>query len=196
MMEYVIRKTKKNLILFSAVFLILKAITLAFAFHAADSAKPDLVLNVIGRFLHIVAYGYILIVLFGYFKHYELKALQMITLSILALEIAGSVIQFSSITGLNVPNRVNLMNGIIWSLAMILWIIFLFRSSVSDFPALISIRKYAVSIFAVLILSAIIPLLINQLINNRQYFELFAAIIFVIPYVFIIEFAIKLKMKK
>jgi hypothetical protein len=195
-MDYIVSKTKRNLIIFSAVFLILKAITIAFVFHATDPVKPDLVLSGTERFLQIVAYGYIMIVLFGYFKHYELKALQMITLSILALEIAGSVIQFSNITGLNLPNRVNLINVIIWSLAMILWIIFLIRISVTDFPALISIRKYAVSIFAVIILSAIIPLLINQIINNRQYFELFVAIIFVIPYVFIIEFAMKLKISE
>ena len=195
-MDYTISKTKRNIIIFSAVFLMLKAIILALVFQSLEPAKPDLVLRVIGQFLQIVVYGYILIMLFGYFKQYELKVLQMITLSILALEIAGSVIQlFSSITGNNVPNHVNLVTTIIWSLAMFIWIIFLFRVPAADFPALISIRKYAVSIFAIVILGAIIPNLINQITNNKQYFELLAAIILVIPYVFIVEFAMKLKLK-
>jgi hypothetical protein len=191
-MNYIISKTKRNLIIFSAVLLILKAIILGVVFQSLEPANPDLVLKGIGQFLQIVACGYILIILFDYFKHYKLKELQMITLSILALEIAGSAIQlFSSISEKEAPNHVNLFITIGWSLAMIMWIIFLFRVSAADFPALISIRKYAVSIFAILIFGASIPIFIN----TRQYFELFAAITNVIPYVFIVEFAMKLKLR-
>ena len=189
-MDYTISKTKRNLIIFSSVFLILKAIILAVVFQSVEPAKPDFVLSGIGRILQIVAYGYILIILFGYFKHYMLKELKMITLCILALEIAGSAVQlFSSIAEINVPNHVSSIITICWSLAMIIWIVFLFRIPATDFPALISIRKYAVSILAIVILGGFIPVFIDA----SQYFELYAAIPVTIPYIFIVDFAMKLK---
>jgi hypothetical protein len=191
-MDYTISKTKRNLLIFSAVLLILKAIIISLVFQSGYPAKPDLLVSGIGRILQIVAYGYILILLIGYFKHYELKVPKMIALGILILEIAKNVIQlFSNIAEKNAPNYVNSTITIGWSLALIIWIIFLFRVTAAYFPALISIRKYAVSIFAIVILGGFIPIFIDA----KQYFELYAAIIIAIPYVFIVEFAMKLKLK-
>lgn len=191
-MEYTISKTKRNLIFFSAAFLIMKAIFLSLVFQSVYPAKPDLVLNVIGRIVQIAAYGYILIVLIGYFKHYELKVLKTITLGILIFSIAENVIQiFSSFQEKNTPNHVNWVIAIGGVLALITWIIFLFRIRAADFSGLVSIRKYAVSVVAIVILGGFIPVFIDA----RQYFLFLAPIIVVIPYFFIIEFAFKLKLK-
>jgi hypothetical protein len=191
-MDYTISKTKRNLLLFSVILLILKATFFLLVFQSAYPAKPDLVLILIGRILQIAAYGYILIVLIDYFKHYELKVLKMITLCILVLEIAENVIQnFSSIQEKNTPNHANFVVAIGGVLALITWIIFLFRIRSADFPGLGSIRKYAVSLVTVVILGAFIPVFIDA----RQYFEFLAPIIVIIPYFFIIEFALKLNLK-
>jgi len=195
-MDYTISKTKRNLIIFSAVFLMVKAIILVVVFQSVYPAKPDLVLSVTSWILQIAAYGYILIVLIGYFKHYELKVLMMITLGILALEIAGNVIQlFSGIAEKDALNHINLVITIGWSLALIIWIIFLFRIPEADFPALISIRKYAISVMAIILLSGIVPLFVNQFINIQKYLGVFVGVILLIPYVFIVDFAMKLKLK-
>ncbi len=196
-MDYTISKTKRNLIIFSAVFLMVKAIILVVVFQSVYPAKPDLVLSVTSWILQIAAYGYILIVLIGYFKHYELKVLMMITLGILALEIAGNVIQlFSGIAEKDALNHINLVITIGWSLALIIWIIFLFRIPEADFPALISIRKYAISVMAIILLSGIVPLFVNQFINIQKYLGVFVGVILLIPYVFIIEFGLKLPQKE
>jgi len=196
-MDYTISKTKRNLIIFSAVLLILKAIIFGVVFQSLEPANPDLVLKGIGQFLQIVAYGYILIMLIDYFKYYKSKELKMITLGILALEIAGNVIQlFSGIAEKDALNHINLVITIGWSLALIIWIIFLFRIPEADFPALISIRKYAISVMAIILLSGIVPLFVNQFINIQKYLGVFVGVILLIPYVFIIEFGLKLPQKE
>jgi hypothetical protein len=195
-MNYTVSKTKRNLIIFSAVFLILKAITLQFFSRSMDSADPDLVIFGIERFLQTVAHGYIMIMLYAYFRHYELKSLQVITLGLLALEIVGGVIQLSFINGMIEPNHVKSISAIVWSLGMLIWIIFLFRNSVPVSPALISIRKYAISVLAVIPLSAVFPLLIVNFVDVRQNVWFVMTLIGVIPYIFIIEFALKLKIRE
>ena len=188
-MDYTISKTKRNIIIFSAVFLILKAIVLVVVFN--DSTRLDVTLRGVDRFLQTIACGYIIFVVVQYFRHYKLKTLQFITLAILLIDVANNIIQFSILAGMNVSKHAPLVCALIWVFLLACWIVFLFRIPAADFPALISIRKYAVSIFAIVILGGFIPVFIDA----RQYFELYAAITVAIPYVFIVEFAMKLKLK-
>jgi hypothetical protein len=75
---------------------------------------------------------------------------------------------------------------------MIVWIIFLFRTSAANFPALISIRKYAISVLAVILISGTLPLIIGKFIDIQQYVGIAVVVIGVLPYVFFIEFGLKL----
>lgn len=186
-MDYTISKTKRNLIIFSAVFLILKAIVLVVVFNAIDSTRLEVTLRRVDRILQTVACGYIIFVLVQYFRHYKLKTLQFITLAILLIDVANNTIQFSILAGMNVAKHDPLVSALIWVFLLFLWIIFLFRIPAANFPALISIRKYAVSILAIVILGGFIPFFID----DRQYFEFLAPIIVIIPYFFIVEFALK-----
>lgn len=188
-MKYAISKTKRNLIIFSAVLLILKSIILVLVFN--DSTRLDVAFRGVDRFLQTMASGYILFVVVHYFRHYKLKTLQFITLAILLIDVANNIIRFSTLAGMNVSKHTPLVCTLIWVFLLFCWVIFLFRIPAADFPALISIRKYAVAIFAIVILGGFIPVLIDA----RQYYELLAPIIVVIPYVFIVEFAMKLKLK-
>jgi hypothetical protein len=197
--EYSISKTKRNLITFSAVFLILKNIVLivfAYLYHASDPEKPMWILWSIERILQIIPYGYIMIVMADYFRHYQLKVLQLITLGILALEIIGHVIHYFNHAKINLPKPLLIGNSIIWTLAMIVWIVFLFRVSTTKFAATNSIRKYAISVLAVILISGTLPLLINQLIDIQKYSGIVVGVIFLIPYVFFIEFGLKLPLKE
>lgn len=197
-MEYTISRTKRNLIIFSAVFLILKAVIIVSVFFAREYAAHDHALGIILSILQIIPYAYIMLVLSGYFNHYKLKALQMTTLILLLMEIFGNMLQYFnraemySQAEMNVPRFIALGGGIVWSLIMIVWIILLFRVSATDFPALVSIRKYAISVIAVLLLSGTLPFLIGHIRNIQPYLGIIVAVIGVLPNLFFIEFGLKL----
>jgi len=195
-MEYTISKTKRNLIIFSAAFLILKAMIITFTVYALDPKMPNLALRGIDRLLQIIAYGFIMIVLADYFSHNKLKALQIITLGILAFDIIGSIIQFSFQAGMNTRSFFSIGNGIIWTLAMITWIIFLFRISAKNLRTLTSIRKYVISIVVVILLGGILPILVGKIMNTTQYLGIIFTVLGVFPYFFIIEFGLKLPLKE
>ncbi len=191
-MEYPISKTKRNLLIFSAILLILKAIIVIIIFYFRESAHQNNTLSVILSTLQIILFGYILIVIAGYFNHYKLKSLRTITLVLLILDIAGIILQYFNRAEMNVPKFVTMGSGILWTLILIVWIIFLVRTTATDFPALISIRKYAISVLAVILISGTLPFLIGKIINIQQYLGIIVVVIGVIPYFFIIEFGLKL----
>jgi hypothetical protein len=195
-MDYRISKTKRNLIIFSAVFLILKAIILVIVFSYRETPISEITWNIILHFTQIIANSYILIVIFGYFNHYKFKALQIITLIILLPEIAGNIITFFNQTGINVPKPVLIGNNIIWTLSMVSWIVFLFRISSVDFPGLASIRRFAISIIVTIFIAGTLPILIHNIINIRHYHDWIIVMIGVIPYIFIIDFGLKLKVNE
>ena len=201
-MEYTISRTKRNLIVFSAVFLILKAIIILSVFFAREYAAHDPALGIILSILQIIPYAYIMLVLSGYFNYYKLKALRITTLILLLMEIFGNMLQYFnraemySQAEMNVPRFIAIANGIVWSLIMIVWIIFLFRVAAADFPALISIRKYAISVVAVFLLSGTFPFLIGHIKDIQQYLGIIVVVIGVLPNVFFIEFGLKLPRKE
>lgn len=201
-MEYSISRTKRNLIIFSAVFLILKAIIIVSVFFAREYAAHDHTLGIILSILQIIPYSYIMLVLSAYFNYYKLKALRMTTLILLLIEISGNMLQYFNQTEMfsraemNVPRFIAIGNGVVWTLIMIVWIILLFRVSATDFPALFSIRKYAISVIAVVLLSGTFPFLIGHIKDIQQYLGIIVVVIGVLPNVFFIEFGLKLPRKE
>jgi len=199
-MDYTISKTKRNLIIFCAVFLILKAIIVSAIFFLRESTQHNNTLRIILSILQIIPYGYILIVIAEYFNHYQLKVLRMTTIILLITEISGNMLQYFnqadiySQTEITVPKFIAIVNNVVWTLGMIVWIVFLFRISVTNFPALISIRKYAISALAVIFISGTLPLVINQLIEIQKYLGIVVPVIFLIPYIFFIEFGLRLSL--
>jgi hypothetical protein len=197
-MEYTISRTKRNLIIFSAVFLILKAFIVVSVFFAREHAVHDNTIGIILSILQIIPYGYIMIVITEYCNHYKLKALRMTTLILLLMEISGNMLQYFnqaemfSQAEMNVPRFIAIGSGVVWTLIMIVWIILLVRISATDYPALISIRKYAISVIAVNLLSGTLPFLIGHITNIQQYLGIIVVVIGVLPNVFFIEFGLKL----
>lgn len=200
-MEYTISRTKRNLIIFSAAFLILKAIIVVSVFFAREYAAHDHTLGIILSILQIIPYSYIMLVLSGYFNYYKLKALRMTTLILLLIEISGNMLQYFNQVEMfnqaemNVPRFIAIGNGMVWTLILIVWIILLFRISATDFPALISIRKYAISVIAVVLLSGTLPILIGHIMVMQRYLGIIVVVIGVLPNVFFIEFGLKLPRK-
>ena len=197
--EYSISKTKRNLIIYCAIFLILKNIALvAFAliFPTSDHKNSIWILNFLERIIQVIPYGYIMIMLADYFRYYQLKLLQLFTIGILALEIAGSAIHYFNHPEMNVPKPLLIVNGVIWTLAMIVWIVILFRVSNTNFAALNSVRKYAISVLSVIFISGTLPFFAGKITDIQPYLGIVVALIGVIPYIFIIEFGLKLPLKE
>ena len=136
-----------------------------------------------------------MIVIVEYFNHFKLKSLRKITLVFLIVEIAGTILQHFNQAEMNVPKLVIMVNGVVWTLIMIVWIIFLFRNSAANFPALTPIRKYAISVMSVILINGTLPLIIGRFIDIHKYIGIFVVVISVLPYVFFIEFGLKLPMK-
>jgi len=195
-MEYSISRVKRNIIILSAVFLIVKSISLGITFIFIEPVNLDQNLRVILTILGIIAYGYIMLAFVDYFRYYGLKILQIITLIFLLIEILGSVIQFTKMAEMNIPKLIPFANGVIWIFTIITWIIFLFQTPMKNSSALISIRKYAIAILAALFINATFPILIVRLTDSYKYFELTIAIITPIAYVFAIDFARKIQLEE
>ncbi|MEI8113202.1 MAG: hypothetical protein WCI54_06210 [Bacteroidia bacterium] len=176
-------------------------IVFAYYYHASDPEKPMWIQWSIERILQIIPYGYIMIVIAEYFNSYKLKVLRTTTIILLLFEISGNMLKYfnqAEIYNQNeitVPRFIAIGNAVAWTLIMIVWIIFLFRTSAANFPAVSSIRKYAISVLAVILISGTLPLLINKFVDIQQFMEIAVVVIGVLPYVFFIEFGLKLPMK-
>jgi hypothetical protein len=196
-MDYTISKPKRNLIIFCTVLLILKSIILVVLFQSLERTKPDLVIVGIGRILHIMAFGYILIMLYDFFNHYKLEGLKILVLCILGFEIASTV--FHLIPGIPEKNALNYFNLFLttgWVLTMIIWTVFLFRNAAANFLGLISIRKFAIAQIAIIPVNGIVPLLMGDMDIIQQYMGIVSLALGIIPSLFIIEYAMKLKLKE
>jgi len=193
-MEYSISRAKRNMIILSSSFLILYFLIVGLFFFIMGPTKLDPLQSGIQKMLYMIPLGYLLLVFIDYFRYYHLKVLQMSTIAILTGEIITMVIQFANGLIATVPEFVLYTVTAIWMIATIIWMIFLFMANMNDYPAILSIRKYAVGPILIFLIGFSIPFLVKPDSN-------FAALqilcmICAIPYIFIIEFAIKLQLKE
>jgi hypothetical protein len=129
-----------------------------------------------------------------YFKHYKLKVLQISILTILIMEVIFKANLFTNIFDSTWKFAILLTINAIWFFATIILIVFLFQINMKDYPGILSIRKYTISIILFFVLVTTIPLFVKpvSIFATQQLVEL----TFAIPYIFTIDFAIKLYSKK
>jgi hypothetical protein len=189
-MDYILNNTKRNNIIICSSFLILYFLILGLAFLFKDTRELDIIENSILSILFIIAYGYLLFIFVDYFKHYTLKVLKNITLIILIGEILNQVIKLINSFNPVIPHFIFSSVDVIIILSQIVWIIFLFRLKVKDYAAMQSLRRYAFAIIASFILSVTISV-ITMFSYSYDYVNLMYLPL-TIPYIFTIDFAIKL----
>ena len=193
-MEYTINKTKRNVIILASLILILYVLTSSLFFLFKGSTKIDTLQIVIHKIVFLIPFGYLMLAFFDYFRHYKLKVLQISILTILIMEVILRANLFTNIFDSIWTKTIFITTSAIWIIATIFLIVFLFQIKMKDYPGILSIRKYAISVIFFFVLVTTIPLFRSPAnsFTTRQLLEL----TFTIPYIFTIDFAIKLYSKK
>lgn len=194
-MQYTINRTKRNSIILSSLFLILYISSLRlFFFFNSSTTQTDTLQSVIQNIIFIIPYGYLMLVFIDYFRHYKLKVLQISILTILIMEVILRANLFTNIFDSTWIKVLFLTANAIWIIATIILIVFLFQIKMKDYPGILSIRKYAISIILFFVLVTTIPFFVKpfNIFATQQLVEL----TYSFPYIFTINFAIKLYSKK
>jgi hypothetical protein len=193
-MEYTINRTKRNLIILGSSILILYVLTSNLFFFFKGPIKIDTLQIVFQKIIFLIPFGYLMLEFFNYFRHYKLKVLQIAILTILILEVILRTNLFTNILDSIWTKSIFITTNAIWIIATIFLIVFLFQIKMKDYPGILSIRKYAISLILFFVLVSTVPLFVMPVNSfaTRQLVELTYAI----PYIFTIDFAIKLYQKK
>jgi hypothetical protein len=135
-----------------------------------------------------------MLVFIDYFRHYKLKVLQAAFLAVFIIEVISRGIQFLNIFDTTDARVIHLATSVIWIVALAILFIFLFQNRIKNYPGMLSIRKYVIGIVPFFVLGAIIPYMVKPE-------SIFAALQLVsmtlaIPYIFTIDFAMKLCLKE
>ena len=193
-MEYSISRTKRNLIVLSSSFLILYFLIDGLFFFIMGPTKLDTLQLGILKMLYIIPFGYLVLVFVDYFRYYHLKVLQMTTIAMFICEVVTIGIQFANGLIATVPEFVLYAISAVGIIATIIWMIFLFSANMKDYPAVISIRKYAVGSILIFLIGFSIPFLVKP-DDNFAALQILCMIC-AIPYIFTIDFAMKLQLKE
>lgn len=182
------------MIIFSSVFLILYFLIVGLFFFIVGPTELDSLQFGIKKVLYLIPYGYLMLIFFDYFRYYHLKVLQITTITILTCEVVTLGIQFANVLLATLPKFILLTINAIWIIATIIWIIFLFIPKMKDYRALISIRKYAMGPVLIFLIGFSIPFIVKP--DNTFAALQLLCLICAIPYIFTIDFAMKLQLKE
>ena len=192
-MNYTINSTKRKLIICCSLFLFLFKVTMGlYYFFNVPTYTAPLWIG-FNNLLYIIPYGYIMLVFIDYFKQTQLKGLQIITLLVLSLEIVTGVFNFINLYNPLIPKIVLVVINVIWSTALIVWTILLYMAKIKDYPALLSIRYFALCLLLYLVLW-MIPTIPGLIKPEYIYLALpFVSMTLAIPFIFSLKFAMKLQ---
>lgn len=193
-MNYTIDKKKRNRIIFSSSFLILYFVVVGLFFLIVGPTKLDPLQFGIKKVLYLIPFGYLMLIFFDYFRYYHLKVLQITTITILTCEVVTLGIQFANLLLATLPKFILYTVNAIWITATIIWIIFLFIPKMKDYPALISIRKYAMGPVLIFLIGFSIPFFVKP--DNTFAAMQILCLICGIPYIFTIDYSLKLQLKE
>lgn len=197
-MNYTISNTRRNLMILSAAFLTVFTIYIAFFFL---SIKPGITATntttfIIRDLLFAIPHVYLLFVLFDYFRHQGWKVLQYILLFTAIFEIITKAFNILNEVSSLLTNRFyySITVTFVMAIAMIMQAVFLLQIKRKDYPEVFSLQKYAIGLILLQIIAIGIPALLKS--DNSSYMMLAIRIISAIPYLFLIDFTLKLKSKE
>ncbi len=193
-MEYTVSKTKRNGIILCASFLILYVLAtrllLLFYIPPSFNLTDGLILNV----LFIIPFGYLMLVFFQYFKHYRLTIPQFTVLVIFILEIVFKSTLFTNLFESPWKKVLFITANTVMILAIIVLIISTHINKTKADKGISFIRNYAITQLLVFVLIPIFPLFSEpaNAFQSQQIIELTSAI----PYIFIIVFGLRLRLRE
>lgn len=194
-MNYTISSTKRNLMILSAAFLTVYSLYNAFYFKSLQDAvvKPDAIQMIIRDLLFAIPHVYLLFVLFDYFRHQGWKVLQSVVLVAAIVEIVGKVVNGVNAMGPLTPTSryYSMSMGLFWFAVILIQAIFLLRLNRKENPAVFALQKYALALIIFQLVAFAIPVVIRS--GDSVSMMLVIRIISAVPYLFLIEFTLKLK---
>lgn len=194
MEEYTISKTKRYGIILCSSFLILFVLIRELLFLINTPSQIDIVERRIWNGIYLILLGYLMLEFFKYFRHYKLKILQISILIIFIIELIFKSTLFSDLHKSSWQKIVLLSAGAIWVIATIAMIALLFKNKVKAYQGMPSVRNYAISSLLIYVFATAYPFYLNPAdpLKTRLLIELTSAI----PYIFTIDFAMKLKLNE
>lgn len=197
-MNYPISATKRNLMILSAAFLTVYTIYNAFFFLGLEPShvKPDIIMLIIRDLLFGIPHIYLLLVLFDYFRYQGWKVLKYTFLLTAIMEVLIKGFHIINRIGSFVPNNIYYAVGeaVFWIIVIIVQAIFLFQIKRKEYPEVFSLQKYAIGLILTQIIGFGIPVIFRS--ENLSSMMLVIRIISSIPYLFLIDFTLKLDLNK
>lgn len=179
---------------------LLSVFTVYYAFYIfalqSGGVKPHVAEVIVMSLLRAIPYTYLLIILFEYFRHQGWKVLQYTLLLMVIFEIVTKAFTIINQVGSLVPHsfKYSMVEGGFWFFVIIIQAIFLLRLPRAAYPAVFPLQKYAIALILFQLIAFGIPLLFSS--GNFSSMMLVIRIISAIPYLFLIEFALKLDLNK
>lgn len=192
-MEYTLTSAKRNSIILCSSFLILHVL-ISRLLLLNTVTKIDTIEILIRNITYLIPLGFLMLAFYNYFKHYRLKVLQISILIIFIMEVISRSTFFINLFEWALIRAVLLSTSTIWIAATIILIVVLFKNKSKVYPGILSIRKYAISSLLIYVFSTTYSFFIKPV--NPLITMLLVGLTSAIPFIFTIDFAIKLTLKE
>jgi hypothetical protein len=144
--------------------------------------------------LMLVVETYYYYFLFNYFKHYQLNFLKNITLFMMVADAGSQLTYLANTFEMYLPEVITSFFSLLAFVCLIIWIILVLRLDKTQYSAIPSLKKSAKLMIASIVVAGLISGVTLFSEDLFMYYGL-TYLPIVIPYIFIIEFTLKLKSK-
>lgn len=159
-----------------------------------SGTKIDTIEILIRNLTYLIPLGFLMLTFYNYFRHYRLKVLQNAIFIIFIMEVILRSTFFTNLFEWAWTRAFLLSTSTIWIAATIILVVVLFKNKSKVYPGILSIRKYAISSLLIYVFSTTYSFYIKPVepLNTMLLVGLTSAI----PFIFTIDFAVKLNLKE
>lgn len=188
-MAFGITNRQKYLFITSATLLILCSIVQGLPQSVTDNINFSW--TPIKNLIFAASYSHVLYIFIVYFRFYSLRTLTILITIILITELISTFILILNSLLTRDFDGLRAIVNILTIIVKIIWLLYLFPLKSKDYSAILSLYKYGIAIIVTFFISIVVAF-------NLVYSENFSAfgiqdIILAIPYIFLIDFGLKLK---
>ncbi len=188
-MDFKITNRQKYLFITSATLLILCSIVQGLPQSVTDNINFNW--TPIKNLIFAASYSYVLYIFITYFRHYSLRTLTILTTIILVSELISTIILIlNSLLTRDLDGLRTIIN-ILTIIVEIIWLFYLFPLKSKDYSAILSLYKYGIAIIVTFFIALVVTF--NLVYSENLSVYGIQDIILAIPYIFLIDFGLKLK---
>jgi hypothetical protein len=192
-MPYKINRTKRNSIILCSSLLILHVFISRVTLLNPGTNSNTLEI-LIRNITYLIPFGFLMMALYNYLRHYRLKVLQNSILIIFLTEVILRSSFFINMLGWDWKRTIFLSASTVWIAATIILIVVLFNNKPKGYPGTGSIRNYAISSLLIYVFSTTYSFYIKP--DDPLGTILLVGLTSAIPFIFTIDLAIKLTLKE